>query len=148
MLPTMVKHLLLAVLGLAHAIVAWVVAFATAAFVLDRYTSDTAFGTFVQIVPFALIALLIVAYPAYLVTKKRTADAAIVFGAAVIGIVALVLLTRVAHAPVVTVDPCTSDTRDALSEEEKLACPNWCPYKGPLLGGNYWTENGEECVYL
>lgn len=142
------KHLFLAILGLAHAFIAWVAAFAAAAFVLDRYTSDTAFGTFVQIVPFLVIIILIVAYPAYLAMKKRFADAAIVLGAAAIGIAALVLLTRVAHAPVVTVDPCFSDTRDQLSEEAKLACPNWCPYKGPLLGGNYWTENGEECVYL
>lgn len=142
------RHVLLALLGLAHAIVAWAVAFATAAFVLDRYTSDTAFGSFVQVAPFALIAVLIIAYPAFLFAKKRVADAAIVFGAAAVGIAALVLLTRVAHAPVVTADPCASDTRDQLSEEEKLACPNWCPYKGPLLGGNYWTESGEECVYL
>lgn len=152
----MMRHVLLVALGLAHAIVAWAVAFAAAAFVLDRYTSDTVFGTFVQIVPFLIIAVLIVAYPAYLATKKRFADAAIVFASAVVSLLAVGYtvfgLTTCREdgcgSDVDVLDPCLSATRDAMSDAEKLACPNWCPYRGPLLGGNYWTEGGERCVYL
>lgn len=149
MMPTMRKHLLLAILGLVHAFVAWALIVLASVRVLDRFGSDTPYGSLIQIAPFVGIAVLFFAFPAYLVKKHRLVDASIVLAAAVVGMAAIVLFTHHADAPgAVTEDSCTSDTRDQLSEEEKLACPNWCPYKGPLLGGNYWVEDGEQCVYL
>lgn len=78
MLPTMRKYLLLAIIGFVHAVAVLALAFAASAWVLDRYTSDTAFGTFAQIAPFVGIAIAFFAYPAFLVMKKRVADAAVV----------------------------------------------------------------------
>jgi hypothetical protein len=156
MMPTMRKHLFLAIIGLLHAVAVLALAFAASAWVLDRYTSDTAFGTFAQIAPFAAMAIAFFAYPVLLVRKKRAADAAIVLVsafafAAVLSYTVFGLVTcryGGCGSDVDVLDPCLSGTRDALSEEEKLACPNWCPYKGPLLGGNYWAKDGEQCVYL
>jgi hypothetical protein len=143
------RHAFLVVLGLLHAIAACALIVLASVHVLDRFGSDTPYGTAIQITPFIGIGVLFFAFPAYLAGKKRVVDASIVVAAAVVGMAAIVFFTHHVHAPgTVTADPCTSKTRDALPEEEKLACPNWCPYKGPLLGGNYWVEDGERCVYL
>lgn len=72
------KYLLLTIIGFAHAVAVLAFAFPASAWVLDRYTSDTAFGTFTQIAPFVGIAIAFFAYPAFLVMKKRVADAAVV----------------------------------------------------------------------
>lgn len=143
------RHLFLAIIGVLHAAAAWALIVLASVHVLDRFGSDAPYGSIIQIAPFVAIAVLFFAFPAYLVKKHRVVDASIVLVAAVVGMAAIVLFTHHADAPgAVTEDPCMSATRDQLSEEQKLACPNWCPYKGPLLGGNYWTEDGESCVYL
>ncbi len=149
MIPTMRKHLLLVLAGFAQSILAFALTVGAATMLLDNYTTDTAFGTAIQIVPFALIAVLFFAYPTYLLVKKRPMDALLVLCAAAVAIVSTLAFARVADGP----HPddghsCYGTHRDELSDEEKLACPNWCPYKGPLLGGNYWAKDGEQCVYM
>ena len=33
------------------------------------------------------------------------------------------------------------------SSLQNLICGQWCSYEGPLMGGGYWSEDGN-CCYL
>ncbi len=154
------KRTLLFILGgIVQAFVLFVAVTVTTFPLLDEYTSDTLAGTLIQLGPSIIGAALFFVIPLYLAFTKRGGDAQVFLISSILFGIALVVFMFTfdpgdfpIHADFPPDDGllyyCPESTVEGMSDEEKARCVNWCPYKGPLLGGGYWTYDAEPCVYL
>lgn len=159
----MKRTLLLILGGFIQSFVLIVAVFYGLSLVLDEYTSDTLSGTLIQMAPVLLGVAAIFVIPSYLALTKRGRDAKVFAASSIVSVIALTAFGftydpcgdvpewqcgAFGELPQEGTAYCAPSERDGLTDEEKEVCENWCPYKGPLLGGGYWIEIGEDCVYL